>query len=193
MTWGNVNNALILGSRGLPGGSCLKRLLVARRATGPEPRAWRPALTLEQIWKWAQAFHDRHGDWPASTSGPIAGSTGDTWATVQGALARGCRGLPRSSLVRLLASHGVRAPTKIARVTERQILAWAKAHRKKTGQWPRASSGRIPSAKGLTWSTVDAALRQGYRGLPGGSSLGRLLGRKKDSDRGPAPPMTTDN
>src|SRR5205085_3010793 len=44
-----------------------------------------------------------------------------------------------------------------------------------TGQWPRADSGVIAEADFDTWSAVNQALRVGVRGLPGGSSLARLL------------------
>jgi hypothetical protein len=56
-----------------------------------------------------------------------------------------------------------------------QILAWADAHRARTASWPNRDSGVIPEAWGETWSAVDSALRQGTRGLPGGSSLAQLL------------------
>jgi hypothetical protein len=36
-------------------------------------------------------------------------------------------------------------------------------------------SGAIRGVAGETWHGVDQALRWSYRGLPGGSSLGRLL------------------
>jgi hypothetical protein len=57
----------------------------------------------------------------------------------------------------------------------KEILAWADAHYRRTGKWPGQSSGYIPEAPGNTWSAVDVALRRGYRGLPGKSSLVSLL------------------
>jgi hypothetical protein len=40
-----------------------------------------------------------------------------------------------------------------------QILAWADAHRERTGEWPNKQSGSIPEAPGDTWagSTERAA------------------------------------
>jgi hypothetical protein len=58
-----------------------------------------------------------------------------------------------------------------------QILAWADAHRARTGRWPTATSGEVPGAAGESWKAVQEALRAGYRGLPGGDSLPGLLGR----------------
>src|SRR5438445_12249219 len=56
-----------------------------------------------------------------------------------------------------------------------QVLAWADAFYARHGRWPQASSGLIEGAAGETWLGVDAALRQGHCGLPGGSSLYRLI------------------
>ena len=60
-------------------------------------------------------------------------------------------------------------------LTLAEILAWADAHRQRTGQWPTSESGPIAEGRDITWWAVDMALRRGYRGLPGKSSLGRLL------------------
>jgi hypothetical protein len=60
-------------------------------------------------------------------------------------------------------------------LTTDQVLAWADAHKARTGHWPWKNSGRIADTLGETWQAVDAALYQGLRDLPGGSSLARLL------------------
>jgi hypothetical protein len=44
------------------------------------------------------------------------------------------------------------------------------------GRWPNKRAGNIEGQQGLTWATVNQALSQGLAGLPGGSSLSRLLG-----------------
>src|SRR5207302_1466706 len=41
--------------------------------------------------------------------------------------------------------------------------------------WPKRVSGPIDNAPGETWNSVDKALLEGGRGLPGGSSLARFL------------------
>src|SRR5436190_2713329 len=56
-----------------------------------------------------------------------------------------------------------------------EILAWACAYRQATGNWPTKTSGGIAASKFETWGAVNAALRYGQRGLPGGSSLAQLL------------------
>jgi hypothetical protein len=60
-------------------------------------------------------------------------------------------------------------------LTVKQILSWAKAHRRRTGRWPSAASGPVAEVSGQTWRGIDQALAGGFRGLPGGSSLARLL------------------
>ena len=55
-----------------------------------------------------------------------------------------------------------------------QILAWADAYKATTGGWPDLQSGQV-SGTNETWSRIDDSLRGGRRGLPGGSSLARLL------------------
>jgi hypothetical protein len=60
-----------------------------------------------------------------------------------------------------------------------EILAWADAHHEATGLWPAIKTGPVAVAPGETWKRIDAALRGGFRGLPGGSSLARLLSRHR--------------
>jgi hypothetical protein len=59
--------------------------------------------------------------------------------------------------------------------TVEQILAWADAHRGRTGKWPNANSGPVADAPGEDWGDIDIALYAGHRRLPGGSSLFQLL------------------
>jgi hypothetical protein len=56
-----------------------------------------------------------------------------------------------------------------------EIRSWASAYREWRGAWPTKSSGPISGALGETWAGVDRALREGLRGLPGGSSLAQFL------------------
>src|SRR5947209_2054696 len=56
-----------------------------------------------------------------------------------------------------------------------QILQWARDHHKRTKRWPTIRTGPILGSRGETWWNVDVALRLGLRGLPGDSSLARLL------------------
>jgi hypothetical protein len=95
------------------------------------------------------------------------------------ALRFGYRGLRGGlSLARLLAAQrGVRNRASLPRLSVARLLAWAREHRRRTGLWPDQDSGPVARAAGETWSAIDLALRYGHRGLPGGSSLARLVGR----------------
>jgi hypothetical protein len=156
----------------------LARLLAEQR--GARNHTSIPKLTVKQIVRWARAFHARTGDWPTQDSGPIPEAAGETWGNLNKSLAHGYRGLdtPETSLAQLLAVHcGVRNQMRLPRLTVRQILAWAVAHRKRTKRWPQKLSGPIPESPGDTWLCADEALRKGSRGLPAGLSLYRLLVR----------------
>jgi hypothetical protein len=169
-TWAGLHSALMAGSRGLPGGDSLPRLLA---------RGDLPLLSIENILCWADAYRSRTGRWPPSNGGAILEAPGETWTAVQRALVVGCRGLPGgSSLAKLLATYrGKPYRNKPPRLTIKQILAWAAAHRLRTGQWPRATSGPVVDAPAETWPAINLALHTGFRSLPGGDSLVRLLER----------------
>jgi hypothetical protein len=191
--WVNLNAVLRLGLRGLPGGSSLAQLLAECRGVR-NPSAPRP-LTQEQILAWADAHHDRTGQWPGQKSGPIPEAPGETWTAVELALSRGSRGLlGRSSLAKLLAEHrGWRNVKDLPSLTTEQILAWADAHYQRTGTWPRSELVPVAEAPRETWRNLDAALNSGCRGLPGGLSLARLLANERGA-RGHKnlPPLTVE-
>jgi hypothetical protein len=135
-------------------------------------------LSEQQVLAWADAWFAAQGKWPTPTSGSIPGTT-ETWGKVAGALRNGSRGFPGgSSLSQLLVRRrGKRDRACLPPLNEQQILAWATAHLQATGRWPMADSGPIAEAPGEKWSFVNDALTKGNRGLPGGSSLIRLLRR----------------
>lgn len=177
--WNAIGVALWHGVRGLAGGTTLARLLAARRGKH-YPRAPR-RLTCKQILAWADAWHARTGTWPNANSGIIPETDGTTWATVDSALRVGRFGLRgSSSLPRLLAGRrGVCNRKARPPYSEEGVLAWADAHRRRTGSWPNKRSGRIVGTRSENWGMVDAALRGGTRGLPGGSSMPRLLAQRR--------------
>jgi hypothetical protein len=174
-TWSTINAALREGRSGFPGGSSLARLLVEHRGraalNGP------PELTVAQILAWADAFHAAHGHWPKESSGAVADAPSESWGAISLALLNGMRGLAGgSSLARLLAERrGARNKQALPHLTIDQILAWADAHHAATGQWPSQNSGPVQDAPGETWAAINSGLITGLRGLPGGTSLARLL------------------
>jgi hypothetical protein len=191
-TWHSINYALTKGTRGHRGGSSLALFLAAF--------GWKhkskslPPLRVSRILAWADAFFDRHHYWPSRDSGPVAESPLDSWSMIDTALRRGLRDLPGgSSLPAFLNQHRnlfqgkSRRPKKIQkseRLHVEVILAWGKAHRRKTGAWPNRYSGRIAGVPKLKWSAVDAALKQGHRGLSAGSSLAKLFAGRRWTARG---------
>jgi hypothetical protein len=180
-TWLAVEKALERGSRGLPGPTSLAGLLAEHR--GLRNSAGLPTLSMEQILAWADSHRRRTGRWPAPKSGPIPEAPLDTWSSVANALRLGGRGLRRTTLARLLAVHrGARNRKALPKLTAGKIVRWADAHQVRTGEWPTHSSGPVADAPGETWQGVEAALRNGARGLPGGSSLSQLLRARRGVD-----------
>src|SRR5262245_59064873 len=110
----------------------------------------RPGLSEPQILAWADAFHARTGRWPGQRSGVIPDSLGETWARVEDALQQGLHGLQGgSSLARLLhAWRGVRNIGQLPPLTAKLNIAWARAHRQRSGEWPTAHSGRVVGSNG---------------------------------------------
>lgn len=178
-TWVAVHHALQRGSRGLPGGLSLAELLAEER--GVRNRANLPPLRRRIILQWPVSFHQRTGHWPTVESGPIPEAPGDSWGTIDEALRHGRRGLRGgSSLARLLDAYGKkRNHAALPRLSYKKILSWADAHHRRTGAWPNINSGVVTEAPDERWERIDDALRVGSRGLPGGSSLLRLLVRKR--------------
>jgi hypothetical protein len=178
-TWETVAGALLKGTRTLSGGSSLADLLAQNR--GKRNHMDLPRLRVVTILAWADAHWARTGNWPTEKCGPVIDAPGEKWSAVDIALEHGSRGLPGgSSLPRLLAKHrGVRNPSDLPHLRVATILRWADAHHARTGQWPKPKSGPIRESPDDTWYRVHTALIEGLRGLPGGSSLPRLLAAER--------------
>jgi hypothetical protein len=177
-TWSRLNAALAMGLRGLKGRRSLAKLIAKRRHV--RNRATVPRLTIAKILRMADFHRNRTGLWPKLADGPIPGYPGETWMAINCALHYGGRSLPGgSSLAEVLRMHrGRRNKSKLPRLTAAAIIEWAKAHEARTGRLPSANSGWI-TPYGENWRALDFALRQGFRGLPGGSSLAKLLNKPR--------------
>jgi hypothetical protein len=180
LTWMNVNHALFYGNRGFRGGSSLARLLTRYRGAMPVKRKSEGrTLSIEQIKSWILTHHASTGKWPGQKSGSVIGGPDITWSALYRALNEGRYGLPKG--IRMASLRPVIEIERAGlRLSVRQIVLWARAHHRRHGFWPTPFDGRIPDAPGETWLKVEDALRRGTRGLPGGSSLAKLLkGRAK--------------
>ncbi len=184
-TWAKVHQALRLGERGCPGGSKLSRFLYKHRGVGKLFPA--SPLTVERILQWADDYHARTSHWPKASTEKIPGENNESWSRVDKALRRGKRGLKgESSLAELLAEQrDVPDNSNPPPLTKKQVLAWAEAHIKRTGQRPAHNAGLIPKSDGVTWRHIHDALRLGQRGLPSSGSLAEFFNanRLKASQR----------
>lgn len=178
-TWHQVDRALQDGFRGLPGGSTLPRFLAKHR--GARNQGDLPRLIVRQILAWADEHQARTGKWPNEYSGRVGAAPGERWWNISAALRDGGRGWPGgSSLARLLTEQrGVRNRGHLPRLSVRQILRWADAHRARNGRWPTAQSGLIQGTNGETWSGINQGLIRGARGLLGHTTLAELLARHR--------------
>lgn len=173
-TWRAVDKALRAGSRGLRSSSLAKLLQLHR---GVPRHTRRPALTIQQILRWADAHHARTGKWPQNRSGPIKEAPGESWKGVEVAMQLGRRGLPGGvSLDQLLVKErGARNHLNLPPLTEAKILSWARAYKRTHGSWPNRNSGPIAGAQGETWGGVWLALYRGRRKLKQRTTLKRLI------------------
>src|SRR5882724_3686491 len=104
-TWARLNKSLIVGLRGLPGGSSLARLLAKHR--GVRNRKASPPLVEAEIVRWADLHFARTGLYPSEKAGAVVDAPGETWAGISMALRSNIRGLPGgSSLFQLLVQYG---------------------------------------------------------------------------------------
>ncbi len=174
-TWKRIKSAMQSGTRGLSGNRSLAELLADKR--GARNHLGLAPLTLDKILEWADAHHARTGRWPKTENGPIPEAPSETWRGVRVALAKGGRGLPADySLARLLADRrGVPNHLDLPPLSVEEILSWVETHYRRTGKWPSENSGPVVDAPGEKWRNIRNALSKGLRGLPGGSSLFRLI------------------
>jgi len=180
--WKNVNWALVRGSRGLPGGSSLTDVSVQMGLKDPSIK--KPDLTLPMIHEAMRKFDKTHGHRPRPQDGDASIHFGypETWSAVDTALLKGSRGLVGgSSLTKEALQLGLRnrKPT----LTLAQVKKAIREYHKKHGHPPTTYSGDASAhfESSETWMAINAALRAGVRGLPGGSSLAKL---KKEMDLG---------
>jgi len=179
-TWYNIQAALAQGLRGLTTGLSLAKLLAEKR--GRRNIGGLRLLTIQQILGLADEHHKRTGEWPSTNSGDIKNFYGEKWRNIAYALTIGSRGLSGgSSLAKLLSERrGVQNIKELKPLTIQQILKWADDHNKRTGAWPVVKSGPVHGDSYEKWVNINYTLTVGNRGLPGGSSLAKLLQEKRN-------------
>lgn len=108
-SWSMISNALVIGWRGLPGGSSLAQLLYRQRGARNPKQV--PDLTAARILGWARQYVIATGRRPTHLSGRVLDNgrdSGETWGCIHAALYNGSRGLPGDdSLYQLLKRHGL--------------------------------------------------------------------------------------
>lgn len=79
------------------------------------------------------------------------------------------------------------------RLSEGQIVKWAKAHFKRFGRYPSGLAGDVIGADGEKWGNINSALIRGDRGLRGGESLAVFLRRTVGKTRRMYKPVLSEN
>jgi hypothetical protein len=182
-SWRAIHQALTDGLRGLPGNGSLARLICEHRGFAGTRAIVRPTLppqlTVERILEYADQFHASTGSWPGRQSGTIVkeGRPVERWSALDKALLNGSRGLPGgSSLTKILYEHrAVQSVWLIGEVTEEQVLDYADSWKAAHGRWPGQKDGPVNEGSSITWRAISKWLCYGKHGLPGGSTIGRLI------------------
>jgi len=196
--WHAVDGGLYKGLRGLPGKTSLTRLAILHRGR-PDLSASEP-LTREMIAQWIVAHTSRHGQYPTRNSGPVEDAEGELWITLNTALEKGYRSLPGGDTIaglreELIAQkrlpelpRRIPRPRPLDRLTIAKIADWMQAYATLHGQYPTRTSGDVDGSKDDTWTSVEDALINGRRGLPGGQNLSILRRELIDQRRLPSSP-----
>lgn len=171
-TWGDIDAALMLGQRGLSQDvTTLEAFLDSYVEVEVED------LSEQKLMEWANWHRKLHGEYPTVTTlGAVPGSPEDTWKSLDFALERGLRGLPKrkpkDSLYWFLQRKvgSMLATRKATPVSESLIAQWAQQYVAEHGHLPTAESGQVPGVT-ITWEEISLALEHGTRGLAGGRSL----------------------
>lgn len=177
-TWGMIDSALRKGNIELADKSNLAKLISTEFRV--RNIKYLPDLEVEIIKKCILAYHKSTNEWPDKHSGKIPELPGETWSSIDSALYRGKRGLYKSSLAKLREQLGGRPNHyDLPNLTKEIISRWAQLYFNNAGKWPNEYSGLIEEASyKITWRAVNAALRQGLRGLSSGSSLSKFISKE---------------
>ena len=187
LTYHQLNTYLYRGKRGLPGRSsvALEAKVVAEKL-GIEVIDTHSPLTIGQIHQEIRHYRKTRGQFPTRASGYIPGLR-TTWKALDHALLGGNRELSKSSLTKEIVVVAEQLGQKVRKLCKpalrlSQVHEAIVAHRRRTGRFPTVDSGRSPELD-ADWRSVNMALSQGLRGLPGGSSLSREVAKISANQR----------
>lgn len=172
-TWATVAWALKQNNRISFDGKSLSYFLYKHR--GKINKSNLPKLTEKKILKWCDEWYDQYGKYPNQYSGDIP-NTKETWSGINGSLRRGGRGLSSgNSISKIIQKYRlVRDKSNLPKLTEEKILEWCDKWYNQYGKYPSISSGEVWDT-GETWSKINCALNQGYRGLNKRGTVRKLL------------------
>ena len=159
-SWSAVQSALVSGTRGLIGGSSIEKILFEKFGV-IGVRAGR-TLTREKVKNLVNQHFNLTGSWPTANSEWLFEGK-DSWAAIDMALREGLRGFSGGeSLSQLLHDEGLSAnflSSKLPSLNE--IVSIALDYKEKNGQLPKRETGQITGYLGVTWHSVNGALRRG--------------------------------
>ena len=87
--------------------------------------------------------------------------------------------------------RAVKTTTEKPPLTIEKILVWADTYHECEGKYPTLASGNVAGTD-ETWPAINAALREGLRGLPGGTSLAEVLEEHRGRPNKSALPSLTE-
>jgi hypothetical protein len=173
--WNSINSALNRGNRGLPGNSSLSDLIEENFDIKNPKNA--PQLSENSICDLIQTFIDLYERKPQSTDENVPGIEGLSWANIDRRLREGSYGLPGgSSLAQLIRERfSIRDQVIVPTIPLEMIHSWVESYLAEYREKPTAKSGKIKYAsgefQGLSWHSVNQAIKTGKTSLPKGSTL----------------------
>lgn len=172
--WKALDASLRAGSKGLPGGSSLAKLFKnIKEELG--------FYYIDKILDAAKTYYKESQKFPTSTTeDPVPGMSNVTWKNLDARLRSGARCLPGNSSLSLLLEPWKAEIQGDISLSEFSIIRALEIFHEIYKKRPRYGSGQtdldlVPGMPNENWHAIDAALRKGSRGLPGGSSLLKLF------------------
>ncbi len=176
-TWMGVSQSLLNGYRGIKNKISFANFLKKHR--GVKNLANLDDISIENIVFWAKDHYSKTGKYPRNNSGVILINTNESWAGIDDALREGRRGLPKTSLVKLLEQEGLDfAKSKIGRkdLSDEIVKRYISDYFNKNSKYPLATSNEIiPNSNNTKWSDIAQALSKGLRGLKPGRTFAIFL------------------